>query len=77
MVVKAIINAIGKAKPKVSDGTKFKRNQVDTLLEETQGKVDKINAGKLELDRKKYYQYLRMSFLLELQMSLQLYLLML
>ena len=54
MVVKAIINAIGKAKPKkFPDGTKFKRNQVDTLLEETQGKVDKINAGKLELDRKK------------------------
>ena len=54
MVVKAIINAIGKAKPKkFPDGSKFKRDQVDTLLEETQSKVEKIDAGKLKLDRKK------------------------
>ena len=54
MVVKAIINAIGKSKPKkFPDGSKFKRDQVDTLLEETQSKVEKIDAGKLKLDRKK------------------------
>ena len=37
MVVKAIINAIGKSKPKkFPKGSKFTKEQSETLLEETQ-----------------------------------------
>ena len=56
MVVKAIINAIGKSKPKPIEfpkGSKFTKEQSKSLLEETQSKVEKINAGKLKLDRQK------------------------
>ena len=48
MVVKAIINAIGKgkAKPvKFPDGTKFTKYQSQTLLQDAQIKIEKINAG--------------------------------
>ena len=50
MVVKAIINAIGKSKPKprpFPEGTeKFTKDETKTLLEEAQVKVDKIESGK-------------------------------
>ena len=39
--------------PKFPNGSKFTKEQSETLLEETQSKVEKINAGKLKLDRKK------------------------
>ena len=48
MVVKAIINAIGKTKPKPKtfpEGSKFTKEQSQTLLEEAQIKIDKINSG--------------------------------
>ena len=49
MVVKAIINAIGKSKPKPKKfpiGTeKFTKQESKTLLEEAQGKIEKIQAG--------------------------------
>ena len=51
MVVKAIINAIGKGKakpPKFPEGTKFTKQDSQTLLEEAQVKIDKINAGELK-----------------------------
>ena len=51
MVVKAIINAIGKSKPKpvkFPEGTKFTKQDSQTLLEEAQVKIDKINAGELK-----------------------------
>ena len=46
MVVKAIINAIGKSKvkpPKFPEGTKFTKQDSQTLLEEAQVKIDEIN----------------------------------
>ncbi len=50
MVVKAIINAIGKSKVKPKqfpEGTeKFTKDETKTLLEEAQGKIEKIQAGK-------------------------------
>ena len=49
MVVKAIINAIGKSKPKPKKfpiGTeKFTKQESKTLLEEAQGKIEKIQSG--------------------------------
>ena len=51
MVVKAIINAIGKSKPKpvkFPEGTKFTKQDSQTLLEEAQVKIDKINAGEIK-----------------------------
>ena len=49
MVVKAIINAIGKSKVKPKKfpiGTeKFTKQESKTLLEEAQGKIEKIQAG--------------------------------
>ena len=53
MVVKAIINAIGKSKPKsFPDGSKFKKKKLN-IIRRAQVKIDKIDAGKLKLDRKK------------------------
>lgn len=51
MVVKAIINAIGKGAPKPKTfpkGTKFKKQEAQTLLEDAQVKIDKINAGEIK-----------------------------
>ena len=49
MVVKAIINAIGKNKPKprvFPEGTKkFTKDETDTLLEQSQSKIESIEAG--------------------------------
>ena len=49
MVVKAIINAIGKSKvkpPEFPIGTKkFTKQESKTLLEEAQGKIEKIQSG--------------------------------
>ena len=49
MVVKAIINAIGKNKVKPKEfpiGTeKFTKQESQTLLEEAQGKIEKIQSG--------------------------------
>ena len=49
MVVKAIINAIGKNKPKPKifpEGTqKFTKDETDTLLEQSQSKIESIEAG--------------------------------
>ena len=49
MVVKAIINAIGKNKPKPKlfpEGTKkFTKDETDTLLEQSQEKIESIKAG--------------------------------
>ena len=49
MVVKAIINAIGKNKPKprvFPEGTKkFTKDETDTLLEQSQEKIESIEAG--------------------------------
>ena len=51
MVVKAIINAIGKGKakpPKFPEGTKFTKDQSQTLLQDAQIKIEKINAGEIK-----------------------------
>ena len=49
MVVKAIINAIGKNKVKPKEfpiGTqKFTKDETDTLLEQSQSKIESIEAG--------------------------------
>ena len=48
MVVKAIINAIGKGKakpPKFPEGTKYTKQDSQTLLQDAQVKIEKINAN--------------------------------
>ena len=52
MVIKAIINAIGKSKVKPKKfpiGTeKFTKDETQTLLEEAQGKIEKIQSGEIK-----------------------------
>ena len=55
MVVKAIINAIGKGKPNQKNFLKaqnLKTRQSNIIRRCSKVKVEKINAGKLKLDRK-------------------------
>ena len=50
MVVKAIINALGKGVPKPKKfppGSKFEKKEAETLLQDAQKKVEKIEAKEL------------------------------
>ena len=60
MVVKAIINALGKGVPKPKKfppGSEFKKTESETLLQDAQKKVEKIEAKELKpVDTTKYFE---------------------
>ena len=60
MVVKAIINALGKGVPKPKKfppGSEFKKTESETLLQDAQKKVEKIEAKELKpVDTAKYFE---------------------
>ena len=60
MVVKAIINALGKGVPKPKKfppGSKFEKKEAETLLQDAQKKVEKIEAKELKpVDTAKYFE---------------------
>ena len=60
MVVKAIVKALGKdvSKPKkFPPGSEFSKTDTDTLLQESQKKIEKIEANEIKpIDTSKYIQ---------------------
>ena len=60
MVLKAIINAVGKGAPKPKKfppGSEFSKTDTDTLLQDSQKKIEKIEANEIKpIDTSKYIQ---------------------
>ena len=76
MVVKAIINALGKGVPKPKkfpQGSEFKKTESETLLQDAQKKVEKIEAGELKpVDTAKILKILMLTYLYQVLLLHQL-----